>query len=285
MRRIILCFLLMCNISLWAKTVEQDLLKNDSAKNDSVQTENVFRTDNTYLTVNDIDVIANKVVEKMKQEDKEKVVVIAKKISITTGEIIIGILIFIFGVIVGLLYNKIFKKLQKMERQQEGSSRISECRLTSIEKNVAETAKNVEKIKNKVVENVKLVVKEPIAKENSTVENVNKKENRYEAPKESIIYAKPLGNGNLKTTTEASEAIYVISVKKDNTGKFSLYENEDQKKSAIKNKDDMLDLFCNAKGSSIGAKTIQTLNEGEVESLGNDIWKVIKKADIVFIKE
>ncbi|WP_337556793.1 hypothetical protein [Phocaeicola plebeius] len=285
MRRIILCFLLMCNISLWAKTVEQDLLKNDSAKNDSVQTENVFRTDNAYLTVNDIDVIANKVVEKMKQENKEKVVVIAKKISITTGEIIIGILIFIFGVIVGLLYNKIFKKLQKMERQQEGSSRISECRLTSIEKNVAETAKNVEKIKNKVVENVKLVVKEPIAKENSTVENVNKKENRYEAPKESIIYAKPLGNGNLKTTTEASEAIYVISVKKDNTGKFSLYENEDQKKSAIKNKDDMLDLFCNAKGSSIGAKTIQTLNEGEVESLGNDIWKVIKKADIVFIKE
>lgn len=285
MRRIILCFLLMCNISLWAKTVEQDLLKNDSAKNDSVQTENVFRTDNAYLTVNDIDVIANKVVEKMKQEDKEKVVVIAKKISITTGEIIIGILIFIFGVIVGLLYNKIFKKLQKIERQQEGSSRISECRLTSIEKNVAETAKNVEKIKNKVVENVKLVVKEPIAKENSTVENVNKKENRYEAPKESIIYAKPLGNGNLKTTTEASEAIYVISVKKDNTGKFSLYENEDQKKSAIKNKDDMLDLFCNAKGSSIGAKTIQTLNEGEVESLGNDIWKVIKKADIVFIKE
>lgn len=285
MRRIILCFLLMCNISLWAKTVEQDLLKNDSAKNDSVQTENVFRTDNAYLTVNDIDVIANKVVEKMKQEDKEKVVVIAKKISITTGEIIIGILIFIFGVIVGLLYNKIFKKLQKMERQQEGSSRISECRLTSIEKNVAETAKNVEKIKNKVVENVKLVVKGPIAKENSTVENVNKKENRYEAPKESIIYAKPLGNGNLKTTTEASEAIYVISVKKDNTGKFSLYENEDQKKSAIKNKDDMLDLFCNAKGSSIGAKTIQTLNEGEVESLGNDIWKVIKKADIVFIKE
>lgn len=285
MRKIILCFLLMCNISLWAKTVEQDLLKNDSAKNDSVQTENVFRTDNAYLTVNDIDVIANKVVEKMKQENKEKVVVIAKKISITTGEIIIGIFIFIFGVIVGLLYNKIFKKLQKMERQQEGSSRISECRLISIEKNVAETAKNVEKIKNKVVENVKLVVKEPIAKENSTVENVNKKENRYEAPKESIIYAKPLGNGNLKTTTEASEAIYVISVKKDNTGKFSLYENEDQKKSAIKNKDDMLDLFCNAKGSSIGAKTIQTLNEGEVESLGNDIWKVIKKADIVFIKE
>lgn len=285
MRKIILCFLLMCNISLWAKTVEQDLLKNDSAKNDSVQTENVFRTDNAYLTVNDIDVIANKVVEKMKQENKEKVVVIAKKISITTGEIIIGILIFIFGVIVGLLYNKIFKKLQKMECQQEGSSRISECRLTSIEKNVAETAKNVEKIKNKIVENVKLVVKEPIAKENSTVENVNKKENRYEAPKESIIYAKPLGNGNLKTTTEASEAIYVISVKKDNTGEFSLYENEDQKKSAIKNKDDMLDLFCNAKGSSIGAKTIQTLNEGEVESLGNDIWKVIKKADIVFIKE
>ena len=285
MRRIILCFLLMCNISLWAKTVEQDLLKNDSAKNDSVQTENVFRTDNAYLTVNDIDVIANKVVEKMKQEDKEKVVVIAKKISITTGEIIIGILIFIFGVIVGLLYNKIFKKLQKMERQQEGSSRISECRLTSIEKNVAETAKNVEKIKNKVVENVKLVVKEPIAKENSTVENVNKKENRYEAPKESIIYAKPLGNGNLKTTTEASEAIYVISVKKDNTGKFSLYENEDQKKSAIKNKDDMLDLFCNAKGSSIGAKTIQPLKEGEVESLGNAIGTVIKKADIVFIKE
>lgn len=285
MKKIILCFLLMCNVGLWAKTAKQDLLKNDSAKIDSAQTESVVRTDSAYLTVNDIDAIVNKVVEKMKQENKEKVVVITKKISVTTGEIIIGILIFIFGVVVGFLYNKVFKKLQKIKHQQEESSRVSECRLTSIEKNVAETAKNVEKIKNKVVENAKQVMKEPVSRENNLDENINKKEDRHEVPKENIIYAKPLGNGNLKTTTEVSEAIYVISVKKDNSGKFSLYENENQKKSAIKNKDDMLDLFCNAKGSSIGAKTIQTLNEGEVELLGNDIWKVTKKAEIGFIKE
>ena len=93
-----------------------------------------------------------------------------------------------------------------------------------------------------------------------------------------------MGNGNLKATTEASEAIYIISIEKDNTGKFSLYENEDQKKRAIKNKDNMLDLFCDAKGSSIGAESIRVLNEGEVELFGNDIWKVIKKAEIEFIK-
>ena len=50
-------------------------------------------------------------------------------------------------------------------------------------------------------------------------------------------------------------------------------------------KDNMLDLFCNAKGSSIGAKTIKNLNEGEVRLLENDIWEVIRKAEIGFIKE
>ena len=107
-------------------------------------------------------------------------------------------------------------------------------------------------------------------------------ENIKNEPK--TIYAKPLGDGNLKTTTEASEAIYIISVNKDNTGKFSLYENESQKKRAIKNKDNMLDLFCNAKGSSIGAETIKIINEGKVKLLGNNIWEVTQKADIEFVK-
>ncbi len=283
MKKIIICFLLICSVGLWANPTEKDSLKNDSARIDSVQTENILNTDNAYLTINDIDAIADKVVEKMKQENKEKMAVMTKKIVITTGEIIIGILIFILGAIVGLLYNKVFKKLQEMRRKREEESQSIKHRLISIEKNVTETAKNVEKIKRVVVFEIKQTVAQPIEQENN-VKDV--KDSSYESIKNApkTIYAKPLGNGNLKATTEASEAIYIISIEKDNTGKFSLYENEDQKKRAIKNKDNMLDLFCDAKGSSIGAESIRVLNEGEVELFGNDIWKVIKKAEIEFIK-
>lgn len=274
---------MICSVGLWANPTEKDSLKNDSARIDSVQTENILNTDNAYLTINDIDAIADKVVEKMKQENKEKMAVMTKKIVITTGEIIIGILIFILGAIVGLLYNKVFKKLQEMRRKREEESQSIKHRLISIEKNVTETAKNVEKIKRVVVFEIKQTVAQPIEQENN-VKDV--KDSSYESIKNApkTIYAKPLGNGNLKATTEASEAIYIISIEKDNTGKFSLYENEDQKKRAIKNKDNMLDLFCDAKGSSIGAESIRVLNEGEVELFGNDIWKVIKKAEIEFIK-
>ena len=283
MKKIIICFLLICSVGLWANPTEKDSLKNDSERIDSVQTENILNTDNAYLTINDIDAIADKVVEKMKQENKEKMAVMTKKIVITTGEIIIGILIFILGAIVGLLYNKVFKKLQEMRRKREEESQSIKHRLISIEKNVTETAKNVEKIKRVVVFEIKQTVAQPIEQENN-VKDV--KDSSYESIKNApkTIYAKPLGNGNLKATTEASEAIYIISIEKDNTGKFSLYENEDQKKRAIKNKDNMLDLFCDAKGSSIGAESIRVLNEGEVELFGNDIWKVIKKAEIEFIK-
>ncbi len=283
MKKIIICFLLICSVGLWANPAEKDSLKNDSARIDSVQTENILNTDNAYLTINDIDAIADKVVEKMKQENKEKMAIMTKKIVITTGEIIIGILIFILGAIVGLLYNKVFKKLQEMRRKPEEESQSIKHRLTSIEKNVVETAKNVEKIKGVVASNTKQIVTQPTEQENN-VKDV--KENSYESIKNEpkTIYAKPLGNGNLKAITEALEAIYIISIDKDNTGKFSLYENEDQKKRAIKNKDNMLDLFCDAKGSSIGAESIRVLSEGEVELFGNDIWRVIKKAEIEFIR-
>ena len=285
MRKIILCFLLICGVGFGANPVQQDSLKNDSARIDSVQIESVFRTDSAYLTVNDVDAIANKVIEKMKQESKEKIVIMTKKIAISTGEIIIGVLIFILGVIVGLLCKMLFKKLKEIEcKQEEDSSRFSK-HLKQMEEKVGKMAEKVERVKKEVPNDVKQAVKEVIVKEHSITEYVNKKEVHYEPIKENIIYAKPLGNGNLKATTEVSEAIYVISVKKDNTGKFSLCENEDQKKRAIKNKDNMLDLFCNAKGSSIGAKTIKNLNEGEVRLLENDIWEVIRKAEIGFIKE
>lgn len=282
MKRIILCLVLIYSVCLWANPAERDSLKNDSAKIASVQTEDVLNTNNAYLTISNIDAIADKVIEKMKQENKEKIAVMTKKMVITTGEIVIGILIFILGAIVGLMYNKVFKILQEMKRKPE-ESRSVEHRLTSVERNVIETAKNVEKIKKVVVSDVKQTVTQATEQENN-VEDV--KEDSYESIKNEpkTIYAKPLGNGNLKATAKASEAIYIILVDKDNIGRFSLYENEDQKKRAIKNKDNMLDLFCDAKGSSIGAESIRVLSEGEVELFGNDIWKVIKKAEIEFIK-
>lgn len=283
MKKIIICFLLICNIGLWANPLEKDSLKNDSIRIDSAQTENVYKTKNTYLTGNDFNVIADKVVEKMEQEHKGRIAVITKKIVITTGEIIISVLILILGVVVWFLYKKIYKKLKDIEYQSKEDSQVPEYKLTTMERKVDETAKNVEKIKKVVVDDFKPVIMQPVVQENNVEyakDNLN--ENIKNEPK--TIYAKPLGDGNLKTTTEASEAIYIISVNKDNTGKFSLYENESQKKRAIKNKDNMLDLFCNAKGSSIGAETIKIINEGKVKLLGNNIWEVTQKADIEFVK-
>lgn len=284
MKRIIICFLLTCSVGLWVNPVEKDSLKNDLARIDSAQTENVLNADNAYLTINDIDAIVSKIVEKMKQENKEKAVVIAKKIGITTGEIVVGVFILILGGVVWVLYNKLYKKLKNVEHRLEENCRIFEHKMPLIERNIIETERNVGKIRKVLIDDIKDVVIKPTVEEKSFDENI--KETYQEEPKNDVktVYAKPLQDGSLKTTEEL-EAIYIISMYRDNTvGKFSLYEKDERKVKAIKNKDNMLDQFCDAAGSSMNARTIKNVCEGEVEQIRNGVWKVIKKAKIEFIK-
>ena len=284
MKRIIIYFLLTCSVGLWANPAEKDSLKNDLARIDSAQTENVLDADNAYLTISDIDAIVSKIVEKMEQENKEKAVVIAKKIGITTGEIVIGVFILILGGVVWVLYNKLYKKLKNVEHRLEENYRIFEHKMPLIERNIVETERNVGKIRKVLIADIKDVVIKPTAEEKSFDENI--KETYQEEPKNDVktVYAKPLQDGSLKTTEEL-EAIYIISMYRDNTvGKFSLYEKDERKVKAIKNKDNMLDQFCDAVGSSMNARTIKNVCEGEVEQIRNGVWKVIKKAKIEFIK-
>ena len=53
---------------------------------------------------------------------------------------------------------------------------------------------------------------------------------------------------------------------------------------AIKNKEYILEQFCETRGSSINAKKIENVNAGQVEQIETGIWIVIKKAEIMFIK-
>ena len=53
---------------------------------------------------------------------------------------------------------------------------------------------------------------------------------------------------------------------------------------AIRNKEYILEHFCDTTGSSINAKAIKNVSDGEVEQMQNGVWKVIKKAEIEFIK-
>ena len=88
----------------------------------------------------------------------------------------------------------------------------------------------------------------------------------------------------MKETSE-STAQYVIRYRlSESKGVFKVYEGQEQMQKAIKNREDCLDLFCIAKGSSVDATVIKTLISGEVERKENGIWKVMKKAEIEFIK-
>lgn len=98
------------------------------------------------------------------------------------------------------------------------------------------------------------------------------------------IYAKPLKDGRLKATSEITEAIYVIYYEDMPIGEFKLFDNQEQMQKAIRNREDCLDGFCEIRGSSVGAKEVRTLTQGKAEQKGNNIWEVVKKVEIEFVK-
>ena len=149
---------------------------------------------------------------------------------------------------------------------------------------------------NKKIKPIKTEIKEDILKElkmNNALapdvdhEKVILSDTDNDVVKENfkIVYAKPMQNGCLKEMSESAGPLYVIHCYlNDMKGEFKVYEGQEQMQRAIKNKEDCLDLFCIAEGSSVEASAIRTLSLGEVERKENGIWSVVKKVKIEFVR-
>ena len=281
-------------MSLWANPADSAKVELDSIANVPVNTirsdtlfnesDNCFKRDTilrddkeTPVTNSEMDSKIDNVVKKV------------KNIAVKIGIFILSAFILLLGLLVGLFYT-LYKKVKKMD---ESYLSIEE-KLTTVENKVTETAKKVEEIKLDIANESKQKVtfSEQKQKEaNGTNRYPSEEENlppKLEVDsknnnQETVLYAKPRGKEGLLKVTHEQEAIYTINKE---SGAFRLYDKDSPKQKAIKNKEDMLSPFCNATGSSIDAKDVRTIHEGrvEVENAGDGVWRVIKKAEIKFIK-
>lgn len=283
MRRFFVCFLLVSSVNLWANQSKE--LQADTVTANTTQME-------LNPAVNSIE--TEQIVDEMKQNSKSTV---TKYISIATC-VLVGVLILMAGVIVYLLY-KIYKTLRNIESAyKQADNRRNKCSrsLDVLTDKVDKIAKNVETKAKYVASDMKnyVTIDKPDLQKQEVEETGRKKAETGEKmeispkpqkEKSKCIYAKPLTDGCLRTTEAVEEMYYVISMQEGNaTGKFRIYENEEQKVKAINYKEGMLDKFCEAKNSSIDAKSIKNLRDGEVEPVRNGMWRVKKKAEIEFIK-
>ena len=281
MKRIALYFLLLtCSISILANsTTEKGSINNDSVKIESIQ---------TSITTNNNSTRTDKIEIKMEQKNKEHLIEAVKK----TIALLVGVVIIVLGVLMWLLYGKVYKKLTDIKRNCSNvENKTTEIlkqvnkTLDNIEKMTTESAKKAEYTKNKVTTDLKQNIN-TIAVKKENIDPTKKIYNEVQENKsQQTVYAKPLQDGRLKRTEEF-EAIYIVTTERNAIkGKFSVYDKDEQKVTkAIKNKDVMLDKFCEARGSSTNAIGIRNISDGEVEQEGNGTWKIIKKAEIEFIK-
>lgn len=293
MRKIIICFLGLCIVGLRTSLADTIWIKQDSA----IFSLGIVQNDTLCLNENKVALVMDKIIEEAEIKMSNSVIIkeTIKKIGLFT----ICAFILLLGLMVGALY-ALYRRMKKVEENYPATGKG----LTSMEERATKTAERVEKQKSEVTNGLKQMVKlseykqermttsMPMAtnkqeETDDTSRHPNEKENfppkikDTHNNKETILYAKPRANGKEFKVTEEQEATYIIMVGK---GKFRLCEKEEQKLTAIKNKEVILTPFCNVTGSSIGAKSIKTVKEGDVENAGGDIWKVINKAEIEFIK-
>lgn len=218
---------------------------------------------------------------------KDKIINCFRKISVW----IISAIIILLAVLIIVLYT-IYRKLSKRVNEAETKTKDDHCRSEKEESDM------VIQLVDKRIKPIKSEIKSEILKElnltpdsnqeSTSLSNVGgiqceKLKDEYK-DEYKIVYAKPMRNGCLKETLE-STAQYVIRYHlSESKGAFKVYEGQEQMQKAIKNREDCLDLFCIANGSSVDATVIKTLTSGEVEREESGIWKVKKKAEIEFIK-
>lgn len=214
---------------------------------------------------------------------KSEVVNYIRKIGLwMIGGIILCLSILTIGMFA--IYKRLSARINKMRKEAEN------YRYKADEKN----SDMVVQLVNKKIKPIKTEIKEDIVKElkmnNAPAPDVlsdadNNVVNDVVKENFKIVYAKPMQNGCLKETSESAGPLYVIRCHlNDMKGEFKVYEGQEQMQRAIKNKEDCLDLFCIAEGSSVEASAIKTLTLGEVERKENGIWSVVKKTKIEFVR-
>lgn len=214
---------------------------------------------------------------------KSEVVNYIRKIGLwMIGGIILCLSILTIGMFA--IYKRLSARINKMRKEAES------YRYKADEKN----SDMVVQLVNKKIKPIKTEIKEDIVKElkmnNAPAPDVlsdadNNVVNDVVKENFKIVYAKPMQNGCLKETSESAGPLYVIRCHlNDMKGEFKVYEGQEQMQRAIKNKEDCLDLFCIAEGSSVEASAIKTLTLGEVERKENGIWSVVKKTKIEFVR-
>ena len=294
MRKIIICLLGLCIVALRTFPADTIWIKLDSVK---VFPLGIVQNDTLCLNEDNVALVMDKIIEEaeIKMSNSAIIKETIKKIGLFT----ICAIILLLGLMVGALY-ALYRRIKKVEDNYPATGKG----LTSTEERAAKTAERVEKKKSDVVNELKQIVTpseqkqermttsmpmatnkqeetDDMSRHPNEKENLPLKTKHTHNNKETILYAKPRANGKELKVTEEQEATYIIMVGK---GKFRLCEKEEQKQTAIKNKEDMLTPFCNVTGSSNDAKSIKTIKEGDVEYTEGNIWKVTNKAEIEFIK-
>ena len=200
------------------------------------------------------------------------------------GGIILCLSILTIGIFA--IYKRLSARINKMRKETES------YRYKADEKN----SDMVVQLVDKKIKPIKAEIKEDILKElkmnNAPTPDVEHEkdvlsdaDNNVVKENFKIVYAKPMQNGCLKEASESAGPLYVIRCHlNDMKGEFKVYEGQEQMQRAIKNKEDCLDLFCIAEGSSVEASAIRTLTLGEVERKENGIWSVVKKTKIEFVR-
>ena len=292
MKRVIICFcLIVCCIGITAYS--KDL--RQSVQLDSVVFESLahksFVIGKMQKQIADMEV--NKQNTGNLKEDymkKNEVVNYIRKIGLwMIGGIILCLSMLTIGMFA--IYKRLSARINKMRKEAES------YRYKADEKN----SDMVVQLVAKKIKPIKVEIKEDILEElkmnNAPAPDVehekdvlsdadnNNVVNDVEKENFKIIYAKPMQNGCLKETSESAGPLYVIRCHlNDMKGEFKVYEGQEQMQRAIKNKEDCLDLFCIAEGSSVEASAIRTLTLGEVERKENGIWSVVKKTKIEFVR-
>lgn len=289
-KNIIFLFLLICGSMAMHGRAEKTyhIAQQDSIAFDSLISENCI--------IKALQLQIDSLKEEMKTTNKTEEYMTKDKVVIYVNKccaVVVGIFIVILcisAIILFVLYKRLRKQMNELEKG------IKHYHY----KNDKEKSDMVAQLINRKIKPMKTEIKEDILRELKTnhasvpdaelgnavsPQKDDKSQKKQDMEDYKIVYAKPMRNGCLKETSEPSDSQYIISChQNDLKGEFKVYEDQEQMLKAIKNREDCLNSFCKAKGSSVGATIIKTLNPGKAERQENGTWKVIDQAEIEFIK-
>ncbi len=288
MKKIIVCFGLIMLFCIGATGTVRSEIVEDQNISSAVIFDSLLSESNVKSQIEDSMVKLKDLEDKCMTKDD------AKNYMWKFCSLLIAVIFLVFAVLSICLF-RVYKKLSKRIARNEENAHTSYCKMQSdnIDKITQLTYNKLEPIKVKIKEEVLHELKSTLKSESLLVSDKNNDisdvpeniQNQVLQENYKIIYARAMQNGCLKETSNSLEAQYIIrNVQGESKGRFKVSETQEQMQKAIKNKEDILDRFCEEEGSSVGAKSIGVLSLGEVERQEDGTWRVLKKSKIKFIK-